>query len=171
VSDADAITAEYPGVFRYLCRVVGQTDVARDLAQEVFLRVSRAKAPTGGADRRAWVFKIARNLALNYLRDLRRRTAPEIAQLVEAARPATQELATLLKEVLAALPDLDRDVFLLRESAGLSYDDIAQTCELTPDAVRSRLHRARQQLRRDLAAPIQAQREQGVMLPGQRLRK
>lgn len=166
MADADTI-ATYPGVFRYLCRVIGQADAARDLTQEVFLRVSRSAVPSGsGIERRAWVFKIARNLALNHLRDARRR--PRAVELVETARPATQELATLLNEVLAALPDLDRDVFLLRESAGLSYDEIAHACELSPDAVRSRLHRARQELRSALGAPLESERQQGVRLSNKR---
>jgi RNA polymerase sigma-70 factor (ECF subfamily) len=59
-----------------------------------------------------------------------------------------------VNEALAALPGLDRDVFLMREVAGLSYEEIADACELTPDAVRSRIHRARLQLREQLAAPI-----------------
>jgi DNA-directed RNA polymerase specialized sigma24 family protein len=44
-------------------------------------------------------------------------------------------------------------VFLMREASGLTYDEIAVACELTPDAVRSRLHRARLQLRASLERP------------------
>jgi RNA polymerase sigma-70 factor (ECF subfamily) len=56
-------------------------------------------------------------------------------------------VAAALREALDRLAPLDRDVFLMREAGGLSYDEIALACELTVDAVRSRLHRARQQLR------------------------
>ena len=63
-----------------------------------------------------------------------------------------------LHQALAALADVDRDVFLLRESAGLSYDEIAAACELTADAVRSRIHRTRLQLKDQLAAPIATSR-------------
>ena len=141
VTGADVLFSEHrEGVFRYLCRFVGQTDTARDLTQEVFLRVSRTTVPEATAHgRRAWVFKIARNLALNHLRDRQRQ--PATTELTDRSRPATQELAASLNQALAALPDLDRDVFLLRETAGLSYDEIAVACELTSDAVRSRLHR------------------------------
>ena len=52
-----------------------------------------------------------------------------------------------MKQALEHLSLLDRDVFLLREVAGLSYDEIAVSCEISPAGVRSRLHRARQQLR------------------------
>ena len=63
-----------------------------------------------------------------------------------------------MNEALAALPDLDRDVFLMREMAGLGYDEIARACDLTPDAVRSRIHRTRLQLRSLLATPIATRR-------------
>ena len=64
-----------------------------------------------------------------------------------AATPATQALATALREALDQLNPVDRDVFLMREAGGLSYEEISFACQLTPDAVRSRLHRARLQLR------------------------
>jgi RNA polymerase sigma-70 factor (ECF subfamily) len=141
-------TAHRDGVFRYLCRIVGPTE-ATDLTQEVFLRVSRTAVPETTSDgERAWVFRIARNLALNYRRDASRR--PEAVALSDAARPPAQEAATAMREALARLSALDRDVFLLREVAGLSYEEIAGSCEITHAAVRTRLHRARQQLRQEL---------------------
>lgn len=143
------------GVFRYLSRIVGPTD-ASDLTQEVFLRVSRSPVPddTPGAER-AWIFRIARNLALNHRRDSERR--PHLVPPRDAPSAARQEDALALRQALDQLAPLDRDVFLLREAAGLSYDEIASTCELTPDAVRSRLHRARLQLRASLS-PTSRQR-------------
>ena len=71
VADAELLFALHrQGVFRYLCRVVGRPDTAQDLTQEVFLRVTRARVPDADASgHRAWVFKIARNLALNHMRD------------------------------------------------------------------------------------------------------
>jgi len=151
VADADVLfTAHRDGVFRYLCRIVGQED-ARELTQEVFLRVTRAAAPeTDDGGRRAWVFRIARNLALNHVRDDRRRgTAMDTVPDVGA--PPTQALAAVLREALDRLNPLDRDVFLMREVGGLSYEEISFACQLSADAVRSRLHRARQQLRASLS--------------------
>ena len=150
------------GVFRYLCRMVGHAEDARDLTQEVFLRVARAPArPDEPAERRAWVFHIARNLALNHARDGRRRPVEVVLEVDPIARP-TQEAGAAVQQALAALADLDRDVFLLRESAGLSYDEIARACEISPDAVRSRLHRARQTLRVALSAPVSDQMTRGI---------
>jgi RNA polymerase sigma-70 factor (ECF subfamily) len=147
VADADVLfTAHRDGIFRYLCRIVGQED-ARELTQEVFLRVARTTLPdTGEGGRRAWLFRIARNLALNHVRDDRRRpAAPETVQ--EVGAPATQAITVALRQALTRLAAIDRDVFLMREVGGLSYSEISFACQLTPDAVRSRLHRARLQLR------------------------
>jgi RNA polymerase sigma-70 factor (ECF subfamily) len=152
-------------VFSYLYRLVGSPDAARDLTQDVFLRVTRSAAPAEPADGlRGWVFTIARNVALNHLRDRRREPAglETAAGPIETHRPATQELGAALREALASLPAIDRDVFLMRESAGLGYEEIAAICGLTPDAVRSRIFRARVALRDRLGPWMRENREGGV---------
>lgn len=162
MADADILFAAHrDGVFRYLCRIVGYGD-ARELTQEVFLRVARGPVPVAGdGDRRAWVFSIARNLALNHVRDDRRRGVA--VELPDASAPATQELAAALAQALERLAPLDRDVFLMREAGGLSYEEISRACEITSDAVRSRLHRARQQLRTSLGPVLGRDRTPGVV--------
>ena len=162
VADLDLLVADYQaGVFRYLCRFLGQRDTARDLTQEVFLRLSRAGVPDTSSDgQRAWIFRIARNLAINHVRDRRRHGA--VVELIDVERPATQELALSLDQALASLGDLDREVFLLRESAGLTYGEIASACEITEDAVRARLRRARVELRTQLEPSLATQRGRGI---------
>ena len=162
MTDVERLFADHhDGVYRYLRRVVGEPEAARDLTQEVFLRVSRAGVPeTSEVGRRAWVFHIARNLALNHLRDGRRR--PVNVPLNHAVAPATQELSFALRRAVAELPDLDRDVFLLRETAGLSYGEIGVACEIPIESVRSRLHRARQTLRATLGPSLALREQRGV---------
>ena len=166
VAEADVLFTEHrQGVFRYLCRMVGRAETAHDLTQEVFLRVARAGTPDAdAAGRRAWVFRIARNLALNHVRDSRHDAS--VVDFGSAATPAVQELGVAIREALAALQDLDRDVFLLRETAGLHYEEIAVACELTVEAVRSRLRRARQHLRGALAGPIGVHRHRPLRFGG-----
>ena len=166
VADAEQLFAlHHRGVLRYLSRLVGRVDTAQDLAQEVFLRVSRTSVPAADeGGHRAWVFTIARNLALNHLRDGARRG--QAVALVDTAAPATQELTVAVRQALDALADLDRDVFLLRESAGLSYDEIATACDLSVDAVRARLRRAREQLRTALESPMRQGRRGLVAFHG-----
>ncbi len=153
MGDADVLfSAHRDGIFRYLCRLVGYRQ-AGELTQEVFLRVARGPVPDADeARRRAWVFSIARNLALNHVRDDRRRGTR--VDLHDAPSAPTQELGAALREALGRLAPTDREVFLMRETAGLSYSEIALACNLSADAVRSRLHRARQQLRAVLSPTL-----------------
>jgi RNA polymerase sigma-70 factor (ECF subfamily) len=162
VTDVERFYADHrDGVFRYLRRIVGAPEAARDLTQEVFLRVSRAGMPeTTEIGRRAWVFKIARNLALNHVRDSHRR--PVTVELGDVVTPATQELAVALRDAIATLPDLDRDIFLLRETAGLRYEEIASACDVPTETVRSRLHQARQALRAALGASLDVRGQRGL---------
>ena len=166
MADAEVLYTEHQAaVFRYLCRTIGQAEAARDLTQEVFLRVARTRLPDAdAAGLRAWVFAIARNLALNHRRDSRVRT---IGVVPPASQPAVQELAVAVNQALDALPDLDRDVFLLREMGGLSYPEIAKTCDLSIEAVRARLKRARQDLRGALDGPVRVHRLRTITLSGE----
>lgn len=162
MTTAEVLFAEHrQRLFLYFCRAVGHPETAHDLTQDVFLRVTRAAPPAGqDGDLRPWLFRIARNLALDHHRRLDRHPDERAAQAVpvdEAAgvgRNARQETTVAINQALAALEELDRDVFLMREVAGLSYDEIAQACDLTVDAVRSRIHRTRLRLRDHLMASI-----------------
>jgi RNA polymerase sigma-70 factor, ECF subfamily len=156
--DSEALfIANRDRLFRYFVRAVGETEVARDLTQDVFVRVSRTTVPDGAdGEVRAWLFQIARNLALDHYRQRVRQPRP--VMLVDEAQPASQDTGVAVNQALAALADLDRDVFLMREVAGLGYQEIGRACGLTADAVRSRIHRARLHLRGQLAAPVATRR-------------
>lgn len=162
--DAERLFALHrQSLLRYLSRIVGRAEAAQDLSQEVFLRVARTGVPaTDPAGSRAWLFRIARNLALNHLRTLRRR--PEPSPLLDQAEPAVQELGLALSQALASLSDVDRDVFLLREAAGLSYPEIGAACDLSVEAVRARLYRTRGELRALLGGVIGRHRRHPVSL-------
>jgi len=151
-------TANQSRLFRYFCRTVGHAEAARDLTQEVFLRVCRTSIPVAAnGDLSGWLFRIARNLALDHHRSRSRHPEPE-GLIDEPIRTSSQDVDLAVSQALASLPEVDRDVFLMREVAGLSYEEIAGACELTEDAVRNRIHRTRLQLRAQLAAPIATSR-------------
>jgi RNA polymerase sigma-70 factor (ECF subfamily) len=148
-------------IYRFLLRMTERIEVAEDLTQEVFLRVIQHMDTYQAQGReRAWLFKIARNLLLDHRRQSVRR--PEQADEAPAAsEPPTQFLSACLEESLRSLPESDREVFLLREVAGLSYDEIASVCSVTIDAVRSRIYRVRSELRAQLAPELNRARKIG----------
>lgn len=167
MADVEALyAANQNRLFRYFYRAVGHVDDARELTQDVFVRVSRSVVPAGPERAQlGWLFQIARNLLLDHRRSGRRR--PRMESLADtASRPESQHSGAEINEALAALADVDRDIFLMRELAGLGYDDIAAACGLTSDAVRNRLHRARLELRRRLSGQIETRRSAQMRLSG-----
>ena len=148
--------------------LVGSRDQADDLAQEVFLRVYRArKSYVAGAKFSTWLFTIANNVALNALRSRSRRHevtlrsrdsgplgARPLDVMLQASSgqmPARQldkaEMRDIVRMALETLNERQRMAVLLSKFEGMSYADIAQTMELTPQAIKSLLSRARNNLR------------------------
>jgi RNA polymerase sigma-70 factor (ECF subfamily) len=160
--DQEALFVEHrQQLFRYLCRAVGHRDLARDLTQDVFVRVARSQVPVAAPEQvRAWLFRIARNLATDHHRQ--RAVRGETAPVIEDTQPASQHAVLEVNEALDRLAPLDRDVFLMREVAGLGYEEIAEACELTADAVRNRLHRTRMELREWLTGPIRSRQSKSL---------
>ena len=151
-----------------LGHLVGNRDQAEDLAQEVFLRVYRSrKSYVPGAKFATWLFTIANNVAANARRSRSRRrevtlegrdSGPMGARPMEALATASSgqlptrqldkaEMRDIVRMALEALNERQRLAVLLNKFEGMSYADIAQTMELTPQAVKSLLSRARGNLR------------------------
>jgi len=150
--------------------LVGRRDQAEDLAQEVFLRVYRArKRYVAGAKFSTWLYTIANHVAANSLRSRSRR--PEVnlssrpsesganaldamAVAASGAMPARQmdkaELRDIVREALSGLSERQRMAVLLNKFEEMSYADIAATMEMSPQAVKSLLSRARVNLKEKL---------------------
>ena len=144
---ADIFARHHDDVYRYLVRMTGHRDVADDLSQEVFLRVVRALANGGRVGHeRGWIFAIARNLVADRHRRGENHMRPA-ENAPESAQDGTQALAFDLAQSFARLAEADRDVFLLKEVGGLSYEEIAEVCDCTVEGVRARLRRTRVALR------------------------
>ena len=148
-AEVDVLFARYrEPVYRFLRRFLRDGAAAEDLTQEAFLRAMHGAYQANGHER-AWIFQIARNLALDHLKASARRPAAVLLDETIGSN-GDRTLALALDAALATLGSEDREVFLLKEVAGLSYAEIAVACGLSPDAVRSRLHRTRLALRKQL---------------------
>ncbi len=151
-----------------LGHLIGNHDQAEDLAQDVFLRVYRArKRYEPGAKFSTWLFTIAHNVAANALRKRSRRPevnlvgresgplgANPLSALLQASSgqmPARQldkaEMRDVVRMAVGALNERQRMAVLLSKFEGMSYADIAETMKLTPQAIKSLLSRARGNLR------------------------
>lgn len=157
-----------------LTHLVGERDAAEDLAQEVFLRVYRArKGYVASAKFSTWLFRIAQNLASNSRRGRRRRRevafagseevsdsrpqealVPEKSAFLPSRQLAKREMAEIVRVALDDLGERQKLAVLLHKFEGMSYADIAETMEMTPQAVKSLLSRARENLRMKLEAYV-----------------
>jgi len=113
----------------------------------------------------AWLFRIARNVVLDHHRRTGR-TPAVISLEMDHPNSPSQEVTTALDQALGMLDDTDRDVFLMREVGGLSYEEIGTACDLSASAVRSRIYRSRLQLRDTLSADIALLRKRPIRQSG-----
>ncbi len=144
-------------VFRFARNLIGDEHEAEDITQDVFLAAfdHLASYDPKRASVQTWLFTIARNRCVNYLK----RTRPMIdggamANLQPAASNvdgARKEFWSRLDEALDALPIEQKTAFVLAEIEGLSYAEIAQIENTTIGTVKSRIHRAKQRLRAVMA--------------------
>jgi RNA polymerase sigma-70 factor (ECF subfamily) len=177
------VRADEPGAFEELVEtyqhrliavmhhLVGNKEEAEDLAQEVFLRVYRARKKYRPRCKfSTWLFTIANNLALNSLRSRQRRPAVPLTtsdsgplgprpaeQLVQDSgghpvkRIQQQELADQIRRALDGLNERQRMAVVLNKFEDMNYAEIAEVMGLTTKAVKSLLSRARTNLRTALA--------------------
>jgi RNA polymerase sigma-70 factor (ECF subfamily) len=144
-------------VFGVALRMLGNGAEAEELAQDVFVRVHRSIGEfRGDAKLSTWLYAITSRLCLNRLTSAERRLTRQgedaLGRLPSGDADAgalveRSEVTAALREAIAALPEERRIVVVLRDLEGLSYEDIAEALELELGTVRSRLHRARMELK------------------------
>ena len=144
-------------VFGYLSYMAKDRQLAEDLSQETFLKMFiNIRKFKGTANVKTWALKIARNTFLTYARkkqpilleeqalDLNPgpyRNEPEETYL-------QKEKTEKIRRILMAMNENERTILLLRDYEGLSYEETAQILNISTDAMKSRLYRARQKYRK-----------------------
>lgn len=149
-------------VFNTLVRVLGSHDDARDVVQDAFVQAF-VKLDTfrGDAKFYTWLYRIAMNLALSHRRRRRPTESLDATKDQLGAEPMTQqptaaeelierERAAVLQNALLKLNEEHRQILVLREMESCSYETISKILELPVGTVRSRLFRARLQLKAQL---------------------
>ena len=133
--------------------LTGNRERADDLVQDTIIRALNAEEQfVAGTNLKAWLMTILRNHYINGLRRMRLE-GDSIEQVPDSAfaTPAVQDNKMELQEVSAALMKMSpehREVLVLISASGLSYEETASVCGCAVGTVKSRLNRARQELRR-----------------------
>jgi len=161
-SFGDLLSRHRDPVVNYLYRMVQNAAIAEELAQDVFLRVYRARESyEPSAKFTTWLYCIATNVALNHLRDgrLARNTAPlddpesDVARQLRAPDATVEEqmvaqsLGWEVRQAVLALPTKQRAAVVLHKYQELDYKQIAQALGCSESAVKSLLFRAYEALR------------------------
>ena len=163
-------------IYGLLYRLTENSEEARDLTQETFLRAFQSIGHfRGDADLKTWIYRIAINQARNRWRWWRRRRRdstvsidstdvdgrPTLVTTLRANGSSDPEQATLahereraLRTALGSVRQVYREAVVLRDIEGFSYEEIAATLEISIGTVKSRLARGRQELRRKLEGSL-----------------
>jgi RNA polymerase sigma-70 factor, ECF subfamily len=149
------IEAEIPRLRRY-ARVLlrRRPDAADDLVQDTILRgIEKMHLFTSGTNLRAWLFTVMHNQYVNSIRRATRHGQEIEIEKVHLSAPPVQTASLELRDLERAidrLPDEQRITLLLIGLEGMKYEEVAQICNVPIGTVRSRLSRAREELRRML---------------------
>ncbi len=140
-------------IYRFVYRLSGRADIAEDITQDCFLAI--VQDPQRWNERRGnfrtYLFSIARNLASKRYRDEHGSLYVDGDEADFVARgPIDQDLSVAVGQMVSQLPDLQREALILFEYEGFSLQEIALIVSADVGAVKARLHRARERLRRAL---------------------
>jgi RNA polymerase sigma-70 factor (ECF subfamily) len=159
-------------IINYVNMMVGNYDIAADLAQETFLRVYQNIGRYNNLYQfSTWIYRIATNLAIDEIRYRKRRgqvfyrnvwenqtdgavEEREFALKDSKNSPSDEvlrkESGQVVGDAIRSLPSRYRTAFVMKEVQGLPYDEIARILKTSPGTIKSRLHRARELLQRKL---------------------
>jgi RNA polymerase sigma-70 factor (ECF subfamily) len=157
VTEADfaAIFGEHKdSVYRFAWRMTGSASAAEDVAQDCFVALLRSpeRYDAGRAPMRAFLIGMARNIILHRWRaESRWDPLDDDAFLAEPLDPGRWEAAELVAQAVQALPLLQREALILAEYEEMTIAEVARAVDAEVTAVKARLHRARENLRRMLA--------------------
>lgn len=140
-------------VHDFCYRMTRSEHAANDLVQETFLRILRYRASfRAEASFSTWLYRVARNLCLDHLQRLSRRSEAEEQWREEMGSDSSSpdpdvRRLQLVSEAFERLPLEGREVLILSRHQGLRYDEIAGVCDCSIGAVKVRVHRALKRLR------------------------
>jgi RNA polymerase sigma-70 factor, ECF subfamily len=156
-------------IFRFAYRLLGSVEIAEDVTHDCFLSLIRK--PENFRPERAslktYLYAAARNLALKHFRSQGREAGLE--EVTEEPKDSLrrgplrklldEELATQVREAVFSLPPLQREALILFEYEGLSLNEVAEIAGTDAGAIKARLYRAREGLRRMLRPYLESNQE------------
>lgn len=143
-------------LFRFAFRLLGSSEEAKDVVQEVFIKVWNGRDQMESIDNmEAWCMRITRNLSLDKIRARQRKATDPIEETFDIQNDTrtpyeaaeNNENMQRINQLIASLPEKQRQVMHLRDIEGYSYNEICEILELDMNQVKVNLFRARNAVR------------------------
>jgi RNA polymerase sigma factor (sigma-70 family) len=153
----DRLKALRPRLHRYCARMTGSAVSGEDVLQDTLVKALHAQAlGTDVENLEGWLFRIAHNASLDFLRDRSRTTVVPLTEDLEAAPIPEADMIAIGFQTFLRLPELQRCAVILKDVLGHSVEEIASIAECSAPAAKSALQRGRAALRRLAQAPEDA---------------
>ncbi|MDR1846494.1 MAG: RNA polymerase sigma factor, partial [Bacteroidales bacterium] len=137
------------GIYRFLQRLIGDSQAAKDLTQDSFLKLWENKTEIDSRKMKAWCFKTAYNLFIDRQRHGKfvvRENDLETLQC-QKVENGYSDLKSVLENALSRLPEVQKSAVLLRDYEGYSYEEIGKILSLSNEQVKVYIFRARTTLK------------------------
>jgi len=163
---AELVARHQDRIYTAITRFCGNAEDASDITQRAFINAYRKIAEfKGDAAFSTWIYRIAFNQAISFRRENKRapvsiysKDDEMISEPAESVNPTerleSQETQRKVQQAIDLLEEGDRQIILLKDLQGASYDEIAEILQIPKGTVRSRLHRARLELKTKLKSFI-----------------
>ncbi|MES2312272.1 MAG: sigma-70 family RNA polymerase sigma factor [Pseudomonadota bacterium] len=150
----DGLKALRPRLHRYCARMTGSAVNGEDVLQDALVKALHARAEGTEVDNlEGWLFRIAHNASLDFLREKSRNTFVALTDDIEAAPIPEADIVAVSFQTFLRLPELQRCAVILKDVLGHSVDEIASIAGCSPAAAKSALQRGRVALRQLAQAP------------------
>lgn len=150
----DRLKALRPRLHRYCARMTGSAVNGEDVLQDTLVKALHARAQGVGVENlEGWLFRIAHNASLDFLRDRSRNTVVPLTEDIEATPIPEADIVAISFQTFLRLPELQRCAVILKDVLGHSVEEIASIAECSPAAAKSALQRGRVALGRLAHAP------------------
>ena len=153
----DCLKVLRPRLHRYCARMTGSAVSGEDVLQDALVKALQAQAQGAVIDNpEAWLFRIAHNTSLDFLRNRSRNTVVPLTDDIEAAPIPEADIVEISFQTFLRLPELQRCAVILKDVLGHSVDEIASIAGCSAASAKSALQRGRVTLRRLAQAPEDA---------------
>ena len=150
----DGLKALRPHLHRYCARMTGSAVNGEDVLQDALVKALHARAEGAEVDNlEGWLFRIAHNTSLDFLRNRSRNTVVPLTDDIEATAMPEADIVEISFQTFLRLPELQRCAVILKDVLGHSVDEIASIAGCSPAAAKSALQRGRVALRQLAQAP------------------